>query len=632
MYMLTRREWVWTMVGASLKGSDPAKTRASVNFLKPVGKSRTFTSIREGRAAKPGDIIWVRDLTVVAPPATWSETQVRGKWHARPYQLADGQSGRLLMVNDTAKSEGPKAVPPEFEVKLDLPGWYSIWIGVPRMDLRPRVIGSDGVDVALDREPGFVQIGVERGARKGRIMGPMNVEVMCYWKCVRLEGRSLRVRVPYGTFVSFPWGLVRGGLCSLRLVRLSDGQAASYQKDISDPATKRVIVVNDGFSHYFAAAEPGKEIDARYVQMYRDSDVKMLFFQTPATGVASWPSKVTNLLGEGLTEEQWKLRRLGDRRAYDYIQWAVKNGQEGFRVMSHLCREAGLEFHASLRMNLFFKSGGKFGGALEEYFNGRWWRDHPELRQLGEQADSAHALPAGTKLDYAHPQARQFVIDLLVELAANYNLDGINLDFTRWPPVADPRGHDVSLLTLFIKEIRQSLNKIATKKGQKLALSASVVEGYHAGMSLIEQKIDLEAWLASGALEFVCVQAWEQAKYLALARKYRTPYYAIQDQDSFKTPGGYRDDPEWQQEDRPDEDPLPGEELQEEPHLNNYLDPVEYEQGFLDRYRLGVDGVVLVNGGGNFARRLGHVEEMAQRARVGQLWGHEIGPGLTVFD
>lgn len=111
--------------------------------------------------------------------------------------------------------------------------------------------------------------------------------------------------------------------------------------------------------------------------------MRMLFFQTPATGVASWPSGVTNLLGEGLTREQWKLRRLGDRRAYEYIQWAAKHGQEGFRVMSRLCRETGLEFHASLRMNLFFKSGGKLGGALEEYFNGRWWRDHPELRQRG---------------------------------------------------------------------------------------------------------------------------------------------------------------------------------------------------------------------------------------------------------
>lgn len=258
--MLSRRELFWMMVGASLKGTRSVQAQFSADFLKPIGKGRTFASISDGRAAKPGDVIWARDLTQMAPPGIWSEKQTRGKWHARPYRLADGQSGKLLMVNDTAKSEGPKAVPPEFEVKLDLPGWYSIWIGVPKMDLRPRVICSDGVDVALDGEKGFVQIGVERGVRKGRMMGPMNVEVMCFWKCTKLEGRTLRVRVPYGTFVSFPWGLVRGSLCGLRLVRLSEEQVASYQKEIFDPATKRVIVVNDGFSHYFTASEPGKEL------------------------------------------------------------------------------------------------------------------------------------------------------------------------------------------------------------------------------------------------------------------------------------------------------------------------------------------------------------------------------------
>jgi hypothetical protein len=223
------------------------------------------------------------------------------------------------------------------------------------------------------------------------------------------------------------------------------------------------------------------------------------------------------------------------------------------------------------------------------------------------------------------------VISILKELVDNYDLHGVNLDFTRWPPVADPKHDDFSVLTRFIKDIRRSLDEAAGKKGQKLALSASVVDGYHAGMNLAEQKIDLEGWLASGVLDFICVQAWEHAKYLALTKKYHTPYYAIQDQDSFKTPGGYRDDPEWRQEDRPDEDPVPGEELEEEPHLNNCLDPSEYDQGFLDRYRLGVDGVVLVNGGGNFARRLGHVEEMTQRTKSREIWGQEIGPSLTLL-
>ncbi len=559
-----------------------------------------------------GQVVEFRDFSALAPADIRSDRAVRGKWHLRPYRLADGRAGKLLMVNDPAKDEGAKAIPPEFEISLPLSGWYAVWIGVPKVDLRPRVAGLGGVDVALDTDPAFVRIGPEAGTRKGRFMGPMDVEVMCYWKCAKLDSRTLRVRVPYGTFSSFPWGVVRGSISALRLVKLSDEEVTAYQKDISDPAAKRVIVVNDGFSHYWSAAEPGKGIDARFVQSYRDSDVKMLLFQSSSTGVASWPSRVADLPGQEVPEEKWKLLRSGDRRLYDYLRWAVDHGQEGMKVISRLCREAGIEFHPSLRMNLFFQNGG-MGSIIEEFLNGRFWREHPELRK-----------PGGPQLDYARPAVRRFIIDILKEMAG-YDADGINLDFTRWPPIADPARHGPEVLTGFIREVRQALPKIK--------LSVLVVDGYHAGMNLEEQRIDLEAWLATGAMDFICVQAWDQPKYLSLARRYGAAYYCISDQDSFNVPGGWRNDPDWQQEDRADEDPLPGEEFEAEPHLNSSLDPAEYDKGFLDRYRIGVDGVCVVNNfvGWRTMGRMGHVEEMAQRAKTGKIWGQEIGPGIEIL-
>ena len=45
---------------------------------------------------------------------------------------------------------------------------------------------------------------------------------------------------------------MRGSLSSLRLFKLSDKQARAYQDDISDPSTKRVIVVNDGSTDFTA--------------------------------------------------------------------------------------------------------------------------------------------------------------------------------------------------------------------------------------------------------------------------------------------------------------------------------------------------------------------------------------------
>ena len=393
------------------------------DFMNPIEGGRTFGSIGAARRASlnPGDTVLIRDLTEVAASSVWTKNPARGKWQLKPYTLGNGSRGNLLMVNDPAKDAGPEAVPPVIDVKLDLPGWYAIWVGVPMLDLRPTVPGIfGGVDAALDQDPAFVLLGPERGTRKGKIMGPLGVEVMCFWKCAELDGRTLRLRVPYGTYFSLPWGLVRGSLSSLRLFKLSDKQARAYQDDISDPSTKRVIVVNDGFSHYWSAAEPGNGIDARYAMQYRDSDVKMYFFQTPSTGVSSWPSHVTTILGDGVDEDAWKQLRRGDRRAHDYIRWAVDNHQEGYRVLSPLCRRSNPELHASLRMNLFF-AGGEFGpNGL--FINGPFWRQHPELRK-----------PGGAQLDYAQPKVRQFAIDIMMELATNYDVNGISMDFTRWP-------------------------------------------------------------------------------------------------------------------------------------------------------------------------------------------------------
>jgi hypothetical protein len=314
-------------------------------------------------------------------------------------------------------------------------------------------------------------------------------------------------------------------------------------------------------------------------------------------------------LGEGVSDQDWKALRLGDRRASRYIEWTVKNQQEGMRVISRLCHDAAIEFHASLRMNLFWGD-----DAFGRMANGRFWKGHPEVRK-----------PGSSQLDYAQPQARQFVIDLLTELATSYDVDGVNLDFTRWPPVADPGRHDPFLLTNFIKQIRQDLNRAAELKRRKIALSASVVDGYHARSTLVQQRIDLEAWLASGALDFICVEARDHSPYVSLAKRYHTPYYAHQDNEP---PRGQTSDPEW----AADHDPVPGEELQEAPHLNNTLDPTEWDQAALDYFQRGIDGICVVNNfmGWRSTGRLGHVQELADRIRTGCVWGQQVGPPIQV--
>ena len=583
------------------------------------------------------------------------------------------------MVCDFAGDEGPAAVPPEFEVKLDLPGWYAIWLGTPLM--RHAADGGGGIDVALRGEPGYTIIRPEAARFHGRWAHPFNCEYACYWKCAKLDGEMLRIRIPWGTYSAGVWGMVRGCLSSLRLVRLSDQQTRAYLDDVADPSTNRVMVINDGFSGYWDFAEPGKGIDADLAIAYRNTDVGKYLLQTPSTGVASWPSKATSLVGELVGKDEWKMLRRGDRRIYEYFQWAARNEQENFRVAADVLKGSSTELHASLRMNLFF-GGDSAQGPVEKLLNGKFWFEHPEMRKPGAKG-----------LDYAIPAVRSYIIGILMELASNYDVAGINMDFTRWPPIADPARHDTKVLTSFIKEVRSSLDRVQSHKGRKLALSAHLADECYTAGNLVAQKIDLDAWLATRALDFVSVEARppQQKYYLSIAKRHGVPYYASQDwgakgmfpdedpalwtpfvsdahdphrgeelvldeetksgrefgmgmdttDDARGFAVGYEQPPAGSYEPQPagTHDPYPGDELvfSKEKEFDKLfgggIDPTDYDRSFAVRYAQDIQGVCLTNRfmGERTVGRMGHVEEVKQRAVTGAIWGQESGSKITVL-
>lgn len=579
---------------------------------------RIFGSLREARqhTLQPGDTVVLRDLAELAPSHVWDTEVKPGKWHLRPYATANGDRGSLLMVNARNKDNAERCVPPAFEIDPGLSGWHAIWIGVPQADLRPR-FAETGVDLALDGEP-FTHVKPESGSRHGRRMGPTDIEWLCFWTCADLTGRRLSIRSPHGTFLSYPWGFVRGAVSSFRFVKLSDAQVADWERKAADKSARNTIIVDDGFSAYWQFSAPGNGIDRRLPEIYRHSDVAKVMLQSPATGVTNWPSRVTSVMGEDMADDDWKTRRLGDRRAADYFKWACVNGQEGMRLMADACRDSALEFHASVRANIYCNSDfTMFGANNDKLFNGKWWFAHPEARKPG----------GNPNLDYAHPAARKYLVDLAVELMTQYDCTGFNLDFTRWPPVADPATHHSTVLATLIRDVRSALDAVGRSKGRHLALSAIVVDGYHAGASLEKQRIDLDLWLKSGDLDFVCVQAWDHTAYRPIAERHGVPYFITHDNDTIHYPGRLKD-PEWQQLDQPDEDPLPGQELEEEPHVNSSLDPKEYYEFCLDRTaKYHPEGFCFINNfyGTRSLGCLGHPDDMRTALAAGMPWGQAAG-------
>ena len=597
---------------------------------------RLFASLAEARGAAiaPGDAILLRRLDELAPAAACTTEPVRGRWLARPYRLAGGQEGMALTVNDRSIDEPHTVVPPAFDVELDLPGWYAIWLGIPLADEPPLMTGAQlGLDLALASDVGFVHVGCERGTRRGLLLGPTGLEVACFWKCAPLDGERLRIRVPFGTYRAHPCGMVLGAASSLYLLRLDDRQARAYRDDLGDRRYKRVITHVDGFGDHWDS-DPGTGPHERLVANAMLGDVGRIIHQSVATSVVSWPSRVTGLYGGMMEDSDWPERAHGEGRAHRYMAWACANGQEAPAVLSRLCRRAGIEYYTGVRMNLFFKQTAGDWGKADRLNNGRWWYEHPELRK-----------PGLSQIDYAQPAARRFVIDIITEVAGAYDVAGINLDFTRWPPVADPSRHDGSVLSGLIVEVRRALDQVSARTGRPLALNAAITDGFRALThpslvtvpdgwqgTLEDQRIDFERWLASGCLDFVLVEAKDFDRHAGVAARHRVPCVALNDNEAFDSPVPNDLNPEWATGDDHDDDHVRRIDLKEHVRVGPHLDPTELNDGYLQKYRDGAAGICAVNvGHWRTLGSLGHVEEMERRAGTGRRWGQRIGQPIELL-
>lgn len=87
-----------------------------------------------------------------------------------------------------------------------------------------------------------------------------------------------------------------------------------------------------------------------------------------------------------------------------------------------------------------------------------------------------------TAMDYSFPEVRQHQLAILRELAENYDIDGLELDFVHWAKFF-PR-HEapfkIDIMTEFVGKVRSVLDEAARKRGREhLILGVQVPECLH---------------------------------------------------------------------------------------------------------------------------------------------------------
>ncbi|MFN0051792.1 MAG: family 10 glycosylhydrolase [Planctomycetales bacterium] len=106
--------------------------------------------------------------------------------------------------------------------------------------------------------------------------------------------------------------------------------------------------------------------------------------------------------------------------------------------------------------------------------------------------------------NFAIPEVREYKLAVLREVAARYDLDGLNLDFGRHPPFL-PTGRQWEqreALTDFVRQVRLMLLEVAERRGRPFLLSvrvADTVPGCHF------DGLDVETWVRQRLVDMIII-------------------------------------------------------------------------------------------------------------------------------
>lgn len=377
--------------------------------------------------------------------------------------VAEGVSGTLLYALGDADA-------PEIALPLGVEGWHEIHIGLWS-------VGNDTcwLQVKLSDDPCFVALTREKPDR-------YTLEE-CHWRTADLTGqRLIMAQQGRGAFVAY-----------IRLVPLSAEAVAALQEDRARLDTRRLVAHADVAYLTRGIRES--------IEPYRHTDFRSIYWEAVYGTRCVYPTRVGEYGHDPYT-----------RPVLDY----EAQGLDPLRMAVDHAHDVGLAIYPSIRVEMF-----GFPPPRDEETVTDFFRDHPEWRCIDRD---------GTPIDrmsYAYPQVREYILDILEEMAG-YDVDGIGLLYHRGPPYLlyeepliegfqaefglDPRELDewdarwlafrARTLTTLMKDLRARLDDVGARRGKR-AHSAlrigAVVPAEPAECRFYG--LDVETWVREGLVD-----------------------------------------------------------------------------------------------------------------------------------
>lgn len=348
------------------------------------------------------------------------------------------------------------------------------------------------------------------------------------WRKPRSTSDYMPLTINSSLHFRTPWGL-SNVLQSLIAAALLVPAVTALAED---PRQHRFIYNNDGSNVFIYDDAPMTPEDVYpYVDEVASTQVTT-FFICPNWGMPlMYPSHVTEMLGSTLDEAGWKAVKEaaaepGQRpRGIVNLHSLVDAGHDPIGLIVQRAHEKGLEVFVTFRINEIHDVQNPDSLIVTSF-----WREHPEWRVgrlgdeisplfkeiIGGRADhQVHPIVASWfpgALNFAVPEVREFLRAELQECCERYPIDGLDLDFQRFPIYfpQDKGPEHVKTMTSFVRDVREMTQEVGNQHGRPLQLSARVLARPEQNIAI---GLDPFSWAQEGLLDFLVVSHYLRNDY-----------------------------------------------------------------------------------------------------------------------
>lgn len=264
-----------------------------------------------------------------------------------------------------------------------------------------------------------------------------------------------------------------------------------------------------------------------------------------------YPTKIGTLRGTLSSPEDRAKWGAWENMRFETMNKFFARGEDPYAIMLAQARKKGLEAMLSFRVN---DSHGY------EMLLSKFWRDNPQYR-------------IGGSLNFAFPEVRDHVFQLVREAVQRYDCDGIELDFQRHPryfkpttPLAERR----AAMNDFVERVHKMIVNESAKRKRKLLLAARVPTSVELANDLGEDAVH---WADQKWIDFLTIAEFLYIRHELPVKPWRSRIHGIPLYASIEA---------WTP------DPKGGDE-------KGHPTPDEYRREALHLWKEGVDGIYLFN-------------------------------------